>query len=263
MCVSCVEYAVSRSPTLSFYTEVFFSSVVRLQGVGAGDMDIGASNAFVRVTADSMVGVSTSDIDVTATKDAPSSSGTALDVRDVADKAVDISFTTRLILETSSYSDPVQLVGARQNELTTAYADPATSTLFVESSVEFGSSTVLASTEVAFDTPVYSSDVIISYTTKAPTSAPTREKKKKSGGGGNPGENNVIIFIIVIIGVVVISGVAGYLLSNRSSSEKASSDTGHSVSNKDYYKTVGSMGDIDSVGELELVVNEDYQEEIF
>jgi hypothetical protein len=266
---------VSRAPNPALYTAVYFSSEVRLQGLGADDMDIGASNSFVHVTADAMQGgVSTSDIDVTAIKNAAESTSSLAAVlgpgaMEVADKAVDISFTTRLNLESSGYLDPQLLVAARQDELTAAFADPNTATVFVMRSVEYGSATVTAATEVVFGTPVYSPDIVVSYTTTAPTLSPGGNKKSGGGGGGRAGENNVIVYVVVIIGAVILSGVAGYVLSTRGSKKKELVDgsSAGGQTNKDYYKSVGSRSELDDVaegggsGDLELVVIDDYYKE--
>ena len=159
-------------------------------------MDIGATNAFVLIVANSMTGVSTNDINIIKLRNG----ATSLPQSDhhilaVADKSVNITFTTRLFVDGSSSSDISSSVSARQAELTAAFADPATAQSLVNRSVEFGSTTVTSSTEVVLGAPTF-------ITTSTP-------KESSSSSSTSKG---LAIFIAVVIIAAIISGVVGLCL---------------------------------------------------
>lgn len=201
-----------------YYTNVVFDTTVRVEGLDVSDMDTGAQTGFTLVCADSIDGASNNDILITGITIPPSRSGLSHNTASVADKAVEISFSTRLILENSLYPTPESLVAARQSELTLALSKASTLELFINYCVQYGSVTVTLATEVLFDPPTYDDTITVIFTSPSPTPAPVVKEKTNNSPNKTAGmtqtQFTIIIILAVILGCIlcVLFGLAIYFL---------------------------------------------------
>jgi hypothetical protein len=212
---------VCMHAVVTYSTEVVFFTTVRIQGLSAADMDTGAREGFSSVCADSMEGASTNDITITSVTNpvtTTSTSSSPVHGAAVADKSVDIAFSTSLILEDSLFPTPETLVGARQDELTDALSEYSTLTAFVNYCVAFGSVKVTSSTEILFNPPRYSENITVLFSSPAPTPAPVvKEKesdKEKTTAGMNQKQFTVIVVLAAVLGsfFCILFGLAVYYL---------------------------------------------------
>lgn len=131
--------------------------------------------------------------------------------RQLSTSAVNIVFSTSAILQNSEYATPADLARGLTNEVTVAYADPATVTAFVTGCELLNSATITTSTAIAFGAPVLdpSSITEVEVTTVAPTVAPPNERNDR--GDSASSSDNTSIVVSVVVSVVVLIACVGII----------------------------------------------------
>ena len=169
-------------------TKVSFDTTVTLRNIQAISFDGAAIAAFREVTASGLVGVSPDDIVVVSVVDkldeAARLSKQSRSSRHVmADEVTEVTFTTAVTMEEVEgkyYEDPAGMVDEMDGELTTLFADPATSAKLVDTAVAEGSTTINEDTTLVIEgSSVNRESTVVEVTTGVPSSppstAPTRE----------------------------------------------------------------------------------------
>lgn len=147
------------------------------------------------------LGVSAEDIVITNIVDAalPNSRRQLFSISSTSSK---VSFTTAAVMESLGYSDWSILVTDLQGNITKVYADPATGTNFVNTSVDEGSETITTDNNVVFETPVFVGAPVVTVTSPSPTASPVASSGSSSSGGSEDFGSPMWVGLIVMFSIL-------------------------------------------------------------